>query len=81
MTFVELKSEIHGRIEQLTEEQLKRLQAIVDQEFKDKDTQRHQPKHRDLFGSMKGVVTYMADDFNEPLDDFEDYMPGQHPGE
>ncbi len=30
---------------------------------------------RNLFGSMKGVVTYMADDFNEPLDDFKEYMP------
>ena len=30
---------------------------------------------RNLFGSMRGVVTYMADDFNEPLDDFKDYMP------
>ena len=30
---------------------------------------------RGLFGCMKGVVTYMADDFNEPLDDFKEYMP------
>ena len=34
---------------------------------------------RGLVGSMKGFVTYMADDFNEPLDDFKDYMPDQHP--
>ncbi len=26
------------------------------------------------FGSMKGLVIHMADDFNEPLDDFKDYM-------
>lgn len=26
------------------------------------------------FGCMKGLVTYMADDFDAPLDDFEDYM-------
>lgn len=25
-------------------------------------------------GSMKGLVLYMADDFDAPLDDFEDYM-------
>ncbi|MGB3849265.1 MAG: DUF2281 domain-containing protein [Tunicatimonas sp.] len=30
---------------------------------------------RGLVGCMKGFVTYMADDFNEPLDDFKDYMP------
>ena len=26
------------------------------------------------FGSMKGLVIHMADDFNEPLEDFKDYM-------
>jgi hypothetical protein len=25
-------------------------------------------------GCMKGTVTWMSDDFNEPLDDFNDYM-------
>ena len=25
-------------------------------------------------GSMKGLVSYMADDFNAPLEDFKDYM-------
>lgn len=26
------------------------------------------------FGSMKGLVVKIADDFNEPLEDFKDYM-------
>lgn len=26
------------------------------------------------FGCMKGIVKYMADDFDEPLDDFAEYM-------
>ncbi len=26
------------------------------------------------FGSMKGLVVDMADDFDAPLEDFEDYM-------
>ena len=26
------------------------------------------------FGCMKGLVLYMADDFDAPLEDFEDYM-------
>ncbi|GAB3914119.1 hypothetical protein GCM10028803_59030 [Larkinella knui] len=25
-------------------------------------------------GTMKGLVVYMSDDFDEPLDDFKDYM-------
>ena len=30
------------------------------------------PKRR--FGSMKGLVEHMADDFDAPLEDFEEYM-------
>jgi hypothetical protein len=26
------------------------------------------------FGELKGFVTYIADDFDEPLEDFKDYM-------
>jgi len=26
-------------------------------------------------GTLKGIVTYMAPDFDAPLDDFKDYMP------
>lgn len=26
------------------------------------------------FGALKGVVTYMSPDFDEPLEDFKDYM-------
>ena len=26
------------------------------------------------FGCMKGLVLYIADDFDAPLDDFEEYM-------
>jgi len=31
-------------------------------------------KSKRSFGSMKGFVKYMAPDFDEPLDDFKDYM-------
>jgi hypothetical protein len=27
-----------------------------------------------VFGSMKGLVIHMADDFNAPMEDFKDYM-------
>ncbi len=32
-------------------------------------------KTKRQFGSMKGLVVYMAPDFNAPLDEFKDYMP------
>jgi hypothetical protein len=31
-------------------------------------------KSRAGFGSMKGLIKYMADDFDAPLDEFKDYM-------
>jgi hypothetical protein len=31
-------------------------------------------KKRLGFGSMKGLVVYIADDFDAPLDDFKEYM-------
>jgi len=35
---------------------------------------KEQPKQKRQFGSMKGIVIRMDDDFNEPLDDLKDYM-------
>lgn len=37
--------------------------------------QRKPKKKRNLVGSMPDLVAYMSDDFNEPLDDFKEYMP------
>ena len=73
MTSLELKTRIRQRIEHLTEAQLKKLNTIMEQEFNENVPDK--PEERGLFGCMKGVVTYMADDFNEPLDDFKEYMP------
>lgn len=33
------------------------------------------PKPRPQFGSAKGLILYMAPDFDAPLEDFKDYMP------
>ncbi len=32
------------------------------------------PIKKRKFGSMKGLVKYIADDFDAPLEDFKDYM-------
>ena len=36
-------------------------------------TEKTQRKER-KFGSMKGLVKHIAEDFDAPLDDFKDYM-------
>ena len=32
------------------------------------------PKRKRVFGSAKGLIIYMADDFDAPLEDFREYM-------
>lgn len=32
------------------------------------------PARRPKFGSAKGIILYMADDFDAPLEDFREYM-------
>lgn len=42
---------------------------LIEIEQKDKAIK---PKRR--FGSMKGLVVHISDDFDAPLEDFEEYM-------
>jgi hypothetical protein len=39
------------------------------------DTTKHQPLKKRVFGSMKGLVAFISDDFDAPLDSFEEYRP------
>ena len=49
------------------------VNQYTEKEFKKSDNQ--QPKKRRLAGSMKGTfVLPLPDDFNDPIDDFEEYM-------
>ena len=41
--------------------------------IKVQETEKPQKKDRQ-FGSMKGLVVHIADDFDAPLEDFKDYM-------
>lgn len=38
-------------------------------------------KKKRIIGLREGSLKYMADDFDEPLDDFKDYMFDRHSGE
>lgn len=57
----------------ITENQKERLARVVS--FSESTSPSGAVEKRGLFGCMKGVVTYMADDFNEPLEDLKEYMP------
>lgn len=57
-------------IKEFSPEELQKLKNEVDKRISDSK----QSQKKKIFGRMKGFVKYMADDFNEPLEDFKDYM-------
>ena len=65
---------ITSKIQQINSESLKQVLLFLDyllaKQFTDKKAVKRIPK----FGCAKGTFK-MADDFDEPLDDFKDYMP------
>jgi len=66
---------ITSKIQQIHSENLKQellffLDFLLVKQFNDEKTVKRIPK----FGCAKGTFK-MADDFDEPLDDFKDFMP------
>jgi hypothetical protein len=66
---------ITSKIQQINSENLKQellffLDYLLAKQFTDKKAEKRIPK----FGCAKGTFK-MAGDFDEPLDDFKDYMP------
>ncbi len=74
MTTTEIRTDLHSRINHLSEAQLKELHHFVDEKFPKQEKTGKKLKKRP-FGLRKGSLKYMADDFDAPLEDFKDYMP------
>lgn len=68
MQAAELKIHVVKEIAELSDEQFMRVYTDLIQLL-------HPPERKPHFGSAKGMVTFMADDFDAPLDDFNEYMP------
>jgi hypothetical protein len=71
MSVAELKLELYRQIDTLNEDELLKLNNVVQTIIHPENEVK---KTRGIIGSMKGFVTYMSDDFDEPLEDFKDYM-------
>lgn len=69
MTLAEHKLDVIRQIDELSEESLLEVEKLI-KKLKNKKKSR-----KDFIGCMQGLVVYMADDFDAPLDDFKDYMP------
>jgi hypothetical protein len=65
------------KIDLLSEDQKLKVEGYIDALLFDKSDQyipNNNLKVEKGFGGGKGLIAYMADDFNAPLDDFKDYM-------
>jgi hypothetical protein len=68
MQTAELKINVVKEIAELSDDQFMRV-------YDDLMRLLHMPESKPHFGSAKGLVTFMSDDFDAPLDDFNEYMP------
>jgi hypothetical protein len=71
MSVAELKLKLYRQIDNMDDKNLQKLDVIIDVMS---HSNHPQPKSRGIVGSMKGFVTYISGDFDEPLEDFKDYM-------
>lgn len=68
MQAAELKMHVVKEIADLSDEQFMQV-------YDDLMRLLHPAERKPHFGSAKGLVTFMAEDFDAPLDDFNEYMP------
>ena len=72
MSVAELKLALIRAIDKMPPEQLEDLLKQVKGGKEQKEAVPSQQRPR--FGALKGAVLFMAPDFDEPLEDFKDYM-------
>jgi hypothetical protein len=72
MSATVLKQIITKQIEQLQKEELEAVERFI-VSLNNTKTPTKSQKTRN-FGSMKGLVLYMADDFDDTPEDFNDYL-------
>lgn len=71
MTTANIRTDLHARIETLSEKDLEELRQILNEKFPQVS-----PKLKERpIGLRKGSLKYMTDDFDAPLDCLKDYMP------
>lgn len=75
MKTLEKRTELLTGIQRMGEEELDKLYQLVKKDFPQFMPKTDQELTERPIGSMKGMLVYMADDFNAPLEDFTDYMP------
>lgn len=66
--------EILQQLETLSPEERQAVETVIKSMARKTDAEAMAAKRRSAWGALKGNVIYMAPDFDEPLEDFKDYM-------
>lgn len=74
MTTLELQNDIQIKVAMLSQESLEKVKTVVDSVIKEQTEKKKNYLEERPIGSLKGVLLYMSPDFDEPLEDFKDYM-------
>ena len=75
MKTLEKRTELLTGIQHMSEEELNELYQLIAKDFPHVISGPDQSLTERPIGSMKGMLVFMSDDFNAPLEDFADYMP------
>lgn len=74
MTTAKKRAEILSCVHYLSDAELDKLYRMMEESFPEKVHKSVQSSKKRKAGTMKGMLKYMAEDFNAPLEDFKDYM-------
>jgi Protein of unknown function (DUF2281) len=70
-------TELIELINKLPSEKQKEVEEFIGSLIADTNSQLHKSFKNGIkpgFGGGKGIISYISDDFDEPLDEFKDYM-------
>ncbi len=74
MTTTEKRADILSFVHHLSDAELDRLYRMMEASFPEKVHKPAESSKKRKAGTMKGMLKYMSEDFNAPLEDFKDYM-------
>lgn len=69
-------AELIEKLEKLSPDLQSKVEETVDQLLTKKidNIENNDPEIKSGFGGAKGIIIYMSEDFDEPLDEFKEYM-------
>jgi Protein of unknown function (DUF2281) len=67
-----IETKLYCNISKLSDELKTQVTDYVEFLLQKEGVNKRKPKPE--FGSRKGLIGYMSDDFDEPLEDFKEYM-------